>query len=91
MVSDHFTDVQENLEALAGETVSLMAELPESGLEVTWFKDNTPLSISDGRYQTTNKDCSYELIIPDVSVEDGGEYKAQGGGYESSLSLTVTG
>ena len=68
-----------------------MAELPEEGLEVTWLKDNNPLSISDGRYETVTTDMSYQLIIPDVTVDDGGEYKLQGGGYETTVSLVVTG
>ena len=68
-----------------------MAELPEEGLEVTWLKDNIPLSISDGKYETVNTDMSYQLIIPDVTVDDGGEYKLQGGGFETTVSLVVTG
>ena len=68
-----------------------MAELPDPGLEVTWFKDNTPLSISDGRYHTVNRDCSYELMIADVTVADGGEYMAQGGGHTSVVLLNVNG
>ena len=68
-----------------------MAELPEEGLEVTWLKDNNTLSISDGKYETVTTDMSYQLIIPDVTVDDGGEYKLQGGGYETTVSLVVTG
>ena len=83
--------MQENPEAFPGETVTLMTELPEPGLEVTWLKDNIPLSILDGKYEAVNKDTSYELVIPDVTVEDGGEYKVQGGGYESTVPLTVIG
>ena len=86
-----FTDLQENVEALPGEIVTLITELPESGLEVTWLKDNVALSIGDGKYEAINKDCSYELVIPDVKVEDGGEYKVQGGGHESSVLLNVNG
>ena len=71
--------------------MTLITELPESGLDVTWLKDNVPLSIGDGKYETISKDCSYELVIPDVKVEDGGEYKVQGGGYESSVLLNVNG
>ena len=76
---------------MPGETVTLITELPEPGLEVTWLKDNVPLSITDGKYQTVNNDCSYEITIPDVKVEDGGEYPVEGGGYESTVSLTVKG
>ena len=85
------TDVQENAEAIPGETVTLMTELPEAGLEVMWLKDNVPLSMTGGKYETVNKDCSYQLVIPDVTVEDGGQYKVQGGEYQSTVLLTVSG
>ena len=89
--SEQLTEIQESPQALPGETVTLITKLPEVGLEVTWLKDNVPLSISDGKYQTINRDTSYELVIPDVTVEDGGEYKIRGGGYETTLNLTVIG
>ena len=89
--SEQLIDAQENPQAFPGETVTLMTELPEPGLEVTWLKDNVPLSIIDGKYETINKDTSYELVIPDVTVEDGGEYKVQGGGYEATVPLIVNG
>ena len=91
LFTEQFVKEKENAEALPGEAVTLMAELPQSGLEVTWLKDNVPLSQIGGKYETINKDCSYELVIPDVTVEEGGEYKVQGGGYESTVPLTVHG
>ena len=91
LFTEQFTKEQDNAEALPGESVTLMAELPEPGLQVTWLKDNVPLSQIGGKYETINKDCSYELVIPDVTVEDGGEYKVQGGGYESTVPLFVHG
>ena len=88
---EQFTNEQGNAEALPGETVTLITELPEAGLEVIWFKDNVPLSMTDDKYETVNHDSSYEITIPDVKVEDGGEYRVEGGGYESTVSLTVKG
>ena len=44
---EQFIDEQENVEALPGETVTIITELPEAGLEVTWLKDNVPLSLTD--------------------------------------------
>ncbi len=79
------------MEAMPGETVTLSTELPESELEVTWLKDNVPLSIADDKFETANKDCSYQLVVPDVTVEDSGVYTVQGGGYESSIPVTVIG
>ena len=71
--------------------MTLITELLESELEVTWLKDNVPLSMSDAKYQTTNKDFFYELMIPNVTVEDYGECKVQGGGHESAVLLNVNG
>ena len=71
--------------------MTLITDLPESDLEVTWLKDNVPLSMIDGKYETINKDCSYELLIADVKVEDAGDYKIQGGGFESVVPLIVNG
>ena len=83
--------MQKNIEALPGETVTLITELPESGVDVTWLKDNVPLSLSDEKYETINQETSYQLLIPNVSMEDSGEYKMQGGGHESTVSVTVKG
>ena len=88
---EQFTKEQGNAEALPGETVTLITELPEAGLEVIWFKDNVPLSMTDEKYETVNHDCSYEITIPEVKVEDCGEYRVEGGGYESTVSLIVKG
>ena len=82
---------EQNVKAIPRETVTLITELPESGLEVTWLKDNVPLSMIDTKYETINKDCSYELVIPDVTAEDAGDYKVQGGGFESVVPLIVNG
>ena len=86
-ISEQFTNEQENVDAFPGETVKLITELPESGLEVTWLKDNVPLSMIDVKYETINKDCSYQLLVANVTSEDSG----QGGGFESRVSLSVLG
>ena len=76
---------------MPGETVSIITELPEEGLDVIWLKDNVPLSMIEGKFETTNKGCSYQLVIPNLTVEDGGQYQVQGGEYESTVLLTVNG
>ena len=91
VISEQFTNEQENVDALPGETATLITELPEPGLEVTWLKDNVPLSMIDGKYETVNKDCSYQLVVADVTAEDNGSYTVQGGGYESTVLLSVLG
>ena len=82
---------QQNVEATPRETVTLITELPEPSLDVTWLKDNVPLPMIDANYETINKDCSYALVIPDVTVEDADDYKVQGGGFESVIPLIVNG
>ena len=47
--TEQFIDIQENIDALHGETVTVITELPETGLEVTWMKDNVPFSITGER------------------------------------------
>ena len=89
--SEQLTEEQNNIDALPGETVTIITELPEEGLDVVWLKDNVPLSMIDAKYKTMNKDYSYQLVIPDVTVEDSAHYKLQGGEYESKVSLTVLG
>ena len=90
-ILEQFTEIQENVEALPGESVTLITELPEAGLEVTWLKDNSPLSIVDGKYETINKDCYYQLFVPNVTVEDSGEYIVKGNGHESKVKLIING
>ena len=89
--SEQVTGIQNNVEALLGETVTLITELPEAGLEVTWLKDNIPLSTTVGQYQKVNQDTSYQLLVPEVTAANEGEYLVQGGGYESRITLTVPG
>ncbi len=83
--------MQENVEAFPGETVTLITEFDEPDLEVTWLKDNVALSVADERYLIVNEDCSYELMIPDVTVQDAGLYTVQGGSEEATFQLTVIG
>ena len=90
-LSEQFTEIQNNVEVLLGETAKMITELPEAGLDVVWLKDNVPLSMTGEKYEIANQDTTYELIVADVTVEDGGEYKVQGGEHESTISLTVKG
>ena len=90
-ILEQFTDIQENVEALPGESVTLITELAEAGLEVTWLKDNSPLFIVDGKYEKINKDCYYQLFVPNVTVDDSGEYIVKGNGHESKVKLIVNG
>ncbi len=90
-LTEHFTEIQDNLEALPGETVALATELPEPGLEVMWYKDNVPLSLTDGQNETTNKDWSYQDAIADATMEEDVANQVEGLGVESSLQLSARG
>ena len=79
------------MEALPGETVTLITEHPEAELDVTWFKDNIPLFMTDGKCQTVNQDSSYQSLLPEITAADEGDYLVQAGGYESKITHTVPG
>ena len=38
-----------------------------------------------------NQDCTYKLIIPDVAIDDTGEYTVEVGELQSTAQLTVFG
>ena len=86
-----FTTFLENKEAIIDETVEFTCEMSQPGVEVVWSKNHQPLSVTDGRYQIINQDCSYELIIPNVTAQDGGEYTINAGEQQSTAVLTVNG
>ena len=78
-------------EATVGETVTLSTDISKPGMEVTWLKNNQPLSLAGGRFQTVNQDCIYKLIIQDVTIDDNGEYTVEVGELQSTAQLTVFG
>ena len=73
------------------ETVTLSCELSKPGQEVTWLRNNVPLSLSDERFEIVNKDCSYQLHIRKVTQEDEGDYQVRIGDLECTAKVTVTG
>ena len=86
-----FTKLLEDRHTVVGETVEFSCQMNQSGIEVTWSKDNEPLSLTEGRYKIINKDYSYQLIIPSVTVKDMGEYTIGAKDLESTAILTVHG
>ena len=86
---EQVTGIQNNVEALPGETVTLITDLPEAGLEVTWLIDNLPLFMTDGECQIVNKDTSHPSLLPEVTAADEGDYLVQSDG--SRITLTVPG
>ena len=86
-----FTSQLGNKEAIAGETVTLTTDLSKPDMPVIWLKNNQPLSLAGGRFQTVNQDCTHQLIIPDVTKNDSGEYTVEVGELQSTAQLTVFG
>ncbi len=86
-----FTNVVKNIEALAGETVDLRCDMSRIGVEVTWLKDNKPLSMADSRFQIVNQDNQTHLVIFSVSPDDAGEYTVQVEDQQFTFLLIVNG
>ena len=86
-----FTKLLEDRHTVVGETVEFSCQMSKSGIEVTWLKDNHPLSLAEGRYKIINKDCSYQLIVPSVTPKDMGEYTITAKSLQSTAVLTVHG
>ena len=76
---------------MADESVTLSCELSKREQEVTWLKNNVPLSLGDGHFEAVNKDYSYQLNIAKVTMEDAGEYQMQVGDLECAAQLRVKG
>ncbi len=86
-----FTSHLHNTEALAGESVDLFCEMSQIGVELTWLKDNQPLSMAGGRYHIINQDFMYHLVMPSVTPDDSGVYTVQAGDLQSTAVLSVEG
>ena len=87
----NFTTLLENKEAIIDETVEFTCEMSQPGVEVVWLKNHQPLAVTEHRYEIINQDCSYQLIIPNVTTEDSGEYTIAAGELQSTAVLTVNG
>ena len=86
-----FTRILENREATTNQTVEFNCEITQSGIDIVWLRNGQPLSLTEGRYQITSKNCSYYLVIPNVTTDDVGEYTIKAGEIQSTAVLTVNG
>ena len=55
------------------------------------MKDNVPLPLNDSRYEIINQDFTYQLIIPNVTEDDSGEYTIKAGEVQSTANLIING
>ena len=81
----------ENREATTNQTVEFSCQMTQSGTDVVWLRNGQPLSLTEGRYQIRSQDCSYNLVIPNVTTDDVGEYTIKTGEIQSTAVLTVNG
>lgn len=87
----NFTSHLGDVESTLGETVTLTSELSKPGLEVEWLKNNELLSLGDSKYETVNQDCTYQLVIPNVTEEDSGAYTVSAGDVQSTAAVVIRG
>ena len=64
-------------------------EFSEPGIE--WQKDNVPLPVTEGKYETINKDSFHESVISKISAEDTSEPQEKSGDLENISQLTIDG
>ena len=76
---------------MLNETVTLTCQMTKPGVNITWLKDSKPLSLTDERYEMINQDCSYQLVIPKVTINDSAEYTVKVGELQSTAILIVNG
>ncbi len=86
-----FSKLLENTEATVDETVAFSCELSKPGLDVTWLRDNVPLSLGETRVRASSQDFTYQLCIANVRLDDAGEYQIRVGNLQSSAQLIVHG
>ena len=86
-----FTRTLENREAAVNETIEFSCEITQSGIDFVWLKGGQPLSLTEGRYEIINQDCSHHLVIPNVTPDDVGEYTIKAGEIQCTAALTVNG
>ena len=47
--------------------------------------------MAEGKHKIINQTTSYQLLISDATVEDGGKYTVKGGEHKSTVSLAING
>ena len=67
------------------------SEHSQPGMDTNFLKNNVPLSITEGKYETINKDSSHEFVTPKISVEDTCEFQEISGDLKSTTQQAVGG
>ena len=86
-----FARMLENREATTNQTAEFSCEITQPEIDVVWLRNRQPISLTEGRYQITSQDCSYHLVIPNVTTDDIGEYTVKAGEIQSTAFLSING
>ena len=78
-------------EDVADEAVIPTSKFSQPGMDTNVLKNNVPHSITEGKYETFNKDSSLESVTPKISVEDTSEFQEISGDLESTTQPAVGG
>ena len=72
------------------EKATFVCELNKENVKVIWKKNGKELK-SEKNVKIVADKKSHQLIIEDVTIEDGGEYSCVAGDVSTSAKLTVEG
>ena len=89
-IAELHTNVEE-AEGVADESVTPIKEISEPGIDTNWLKDNVSLSVSEGKYETINKDNFHESVTPKISIEDTSESQEKSGDLDTISQLAIDG
>ena len=85
-----FTKKLADLKKKIKEKATFVCELNKENVKVIWKKNGKELK-SEKNVKIVADKKSHQLIIEDVTVEDGGEYSCVAGDISTSAKLTVEG
>ena len=85
-----FTKKLADLKKKIKEKATFVCELNKENVKVIWKKNGKELK-SEKNVKIVADKKSHQLIIEDISIEDGGEYSCVAGDVSTSAKLTVEG
>ncbi|XP_062854790.1 obscurin [Trichomycterus rosablanca] len=83
-----FREELQSVEAEEGESTFLCCELSKPGVPVQWKKGGAALR-RGGKYEMKHHGCELELLIHDLTCQDGGIYTCCAGSLETTANILV--